>query len=149
MNDSVKLVGNLKIVKKDKDGKVVETKSVPNLVVNVGKAFIASKLVNNPSSNVPSSMALGSSGTTPAGSDTTLGSELGRVKDGNFSNTISSNAITFTGVFGGGVATGSVQEAAIFESPDSGGIMLCRTTFSAITKGGSDSITVTWNVTIA
>ena len=149
MNDSVKLVGNLKIVKKDKDDKIVETRTVPNLVVNAGKAYIASKLVNNPSSNVPQSMALGSDGTTPAGSQTALLSELGRVKDGNFSNTISSNAITFTGVFGGGVATGSVQEAAIFESPDSGGIMLCRTTFSSITKGASDSLTVTWNVTIA
>ena len=41
------------------------------------------------------------------------------------------------------------KKVAIFENPNSGGIMLCRTTFSSITKGASDSITVTWNVTIA
>lgn len=149
MNDSVKIVGNLKIVKKDKDNKIVETRSIPNLVVNAGKAYIAAKLVDNPSSNVPNSMALGSDATAAAAGQTALLSELGRVKEGNFSNVISSNTITFTGVFGGGVATGSVAEAGIFDSPDAGGTMLCRTVFSAITKGASDSITVTWNVTIA
>ena len=149
MNDSLKIIGNLKIEKRDKDNKIVETRTIPNLVVNAGKAYVASRLVNNPTANVPNSMALGSSATTPIPTHTALLSELGRVKDANFSNVISSNTITFSGVFGGGVATGSCAEAGIFDSPDVGGTMLCRTVFSAITKGASDSITVTWNVTIA
>ena len=150
MDDTIKVIGNLEIIKKDKDDKIVETRSVPNLVVNAGKAYIASRLVDNPTSNIPNSMALGESGTTAAGSQTALLSEVGRISGANFSNVISSNTITFTGVFGGGVATSSgLREAAILNSPVSGGTMLCRTTFSAVTKGASDSITVNWNITIA
>jgi len=149
MNDSLKIIGNLKIEKRDKDNKIVETRTIPNLVVNAGKAYVASRLVSNPTANVPNSMALGSNATTPIPTHTTLLAELGRVKDANFSNVISSNTITFSGVFGGGVATGSCTEAGIFNNPNAGGTMLCRTVFSAITKGASDSITVTWNITIA
>jgi len=150
MDDTIKVIGNLEIIKKDKDDKIVETRSVPNLVVNAGKAYIASRLVNNPTSNIPKGMALGESAATTTGAMTALTSEVGRISGTNFSNVISSNTITFTGVFGGGVATSSgLREAAILDQPVSGGTMLCRTTFAAVTKGGSDSITVNWNITIA
>ena len=151
MDDTIKVIGNLEIIKKDKDDKIVETRSVPNLVVNAGKAYIASRLVDNPTSNIPKSMALGESAATTTGAMTALTSEVGRISGANFSNVISSNTITFTGVFGGGVATssGGLREAAILDSPVSGGTMLCRTTFAAVTKNASDSITVNWNITIA
>ena len=153
MNESVKILGNLKIVKKDKDNNIVETRTIPNLVVNTGKAFIAERVVRD-TANAPQSMALGDDATTPIGSQTALVSELsGRANAlptvGTFSNTISSNTITFTGTFAGGLATGTLREAAIFDSPNTGGTMLCRTTFSDVTKGASDIVTVTWNITVA
>jgi len=148
MNESVKILGNLTIEKRDKDNNIVETRSVPNLVVNAGKAFIAERIVRN-TANAPQSMALGDDATTPIGSQTALLSELGRVGGGNLSNNISANTITFTGTFAGGTATGTLKEAGIFDSPNTGGAMLCRTTFSDVTKGASDVVTVTWNITVA
>lgn len=149
MDDTIKVFGNLEIIKKNKDNNIVETRTIPNLVVNAGKAYIASRIIDT-NANVPKSMALGDDGTAPDGADTALTSELGRVSGANFSNVISSNTITFTGEFGGGVATSTnLREAAIFDSPVSGGTMLCRTTFSDVNKGATDLITVIWNITIA
>ena len=49
---------------------------------------------------------------------------------------------------GAGTGTGAVTEAAILNA-SSGGTMLCRTVFSVVNKGASDSMTVTWTVTVS
>ena len=40
MNEFLKVTGNLEIIKKDKDGNIIETRNVPNLVVNTGLSLI-------------------------------------------------------------------------------------------------------------
>jgi len=93
-------------------------------------------------------MAIGGSATSPAASDTSLGSELGRV--GLTSTSVSANTLTYLGTFSPGTGTGTVKEAGIFNAQGSGaGTMLCRTTFADINKGASDSIVITWNVSVA
>jgi len=165
MNDSIKAVGNLKIVKTNKDNVIVETREVPNLIVTVGKGMIANRLARD-TGNVPESMAIGIDSTTPSLVQTGLLNEKARVSQFGsnvkatgtftsgsslFTNVVNSATVTYTGTFGSGVPGGteSLTEAAIFDSPNVGGTMLCRTTFSAVSKGPTDIVTITWNITIA
>lgn len=156
MNETLKVLGNLKIVKTNKDNVVVDTREVPNLVVDKGKALIAQRLVNPGfTSNAPQSLALGDDATTPAAGQNALVSEIARANllptVGTFSNSVTDAVITFVGTFGPSIpsTTATLKEAAIFDTPNTGGNMLCRTTFSDVSKGTSDTVTVTWNITIA
>lgn len=144
LNDTLHMTGALDIVIKNEQGEVKEEIHVPNLVVTAGKTFIASRMAGT-SSAVMSHMAVGTSSTAPAAGDTTLGGELARVA--LTSTTPSTNTIQYVGTYAAGTGTGALQEAGIFNAV-SAGTMLCRTTFSVINKGASDTMTITWTVTI-
>lgn len=143
--EDLKAVGALKIVLQDESGQVKETREIPNLVVTVGKTFIASRMVGT-SSAIMSHMAVGSSSTAPAAGDTGLGSELGRVA--LTSGTSSGAVATYVATFGTGVGTGAIVEAGIFNDASTG-TLLCHTTFAVVNKGANDTMTITWTVTIS
>jgi hypothetical protein len=143
--ESVRAIGNLEVKLLDPVGALKDIRNVDNLVVAVGKDIIASRLVGNVFA-VFSHMAVGSSNTTAATSQTALGTELGRVALD--SSTRTSNTIAYVATFGAGTGTGSLAEAGILNAASSGN-MLCRTTFSTVTKGAGDTVVITWNVTIA
>jgi hypothetical protein len=143
--ESVTIKGNLEVALFDETGVKKDSRKVNNLVVAVGKDLIASRLVGNTLA-IPSHMALGSSSTAAATSQTALGSELGRVSLDSTSR--SSNTVSYVATFPAGTGTGTVQEAGIFNAGSSGN-MLCRTTFSAVNKAAGDTVVVTWNVTVA
>ena len=125
------------------NGEVV--KEVPNLVVTTGKEYVASRM-KDATKTAMSHMAVGSGTTSPAAGDTTLGTELDR--QALASTTVSSNEITYVATFGAGDGTGAISEAGLFNAA-SGGDMLCRTTFGVVNKGASDSMTITWVVTVS
>ena len=143
--ESVRALGSLEVKLLDKSGTLKDIRNVNNLVVAVGKDVIASRLVGNAIA-VPSYMAVGSSATAAAASQTALGGELGRVTLD--STTRSSNTIAYAATFGAGIGTGALTEAGIFNAVSSGN-MLCRTTFSTVTKASGDTVVITWNLTIA
>jgi len=143
--ESVTIRGNLEVALYDESGAIKDSRKVNNLVVAVGKDLIASRLVGNTLA-IPSHMALGSSSTAAATSQTALGSELGRVSLDSTSRT--SNTVSYVATFPAGTGTGTVQEAGIFNDGTTGN-MLCRTTFSAVNKAAGDTVVVTWNVTVA
>ena len=145
LQNTIKANGELIIELRDQDGNIKEVKHAKNLVVSVGKTFIASRVVGT-SSAVMSNMAIGISTQTPAAGDTALISEAGRVALASSSNT--ANAITFTATFPAGTGTGAITEAAILNAA-SAGTMLCRTTFPVVNKAAGDSIAITWVVTIS
>ena len=91
-------------------------------------------------------MAIGSGTTNPAASDTALETELGRVA--LTSTTVSSAVVTYVATFAAGTGTGAVTEAGILNASSSG-TLLCRTEFSVVNKGSSDSMTITWTVTVS
>jgi len=144
-NDSLKASGSLRVVVTGSDGKVKEEHDFKNLVVTVGKNFVASRMVGV-SANVMSHMAAGSGTTAAAAGDTTLQTELGRVALAT--STATTNVVTYTASFPAGTATGAVTEAGIFNAA-SVGTMLCRTVFAVVNKGVDDAMSVTWTVTIS
>lgn len=145
INESVKLKGRLNVTHLGQGGEVKNSQDVDNLVVAVGKDLIASRLIGN-TLPVPSHMAIGSSSTAAATSQTTLLGELGRVALDSAGRT--SNTNTYIATFPAGTGTGEVVEAGIFNDSSSGN-MLCRTTFSAVNKAAGDTIIITWNLTVA
>ena len=125
------------------NGEVV--KEVPNLVVSAGKDFVASRMKDT-TEDAMSHMAIGTSTTAPANGDTTLGSEADR--NALTSTTVTNNEIAYVASFGAGEGTGAITEAGLFNAV-TGGTMLCRTVFSVVNKGASDSMTITWTVTVS
>jgi hypothetical protein len=120
---------------------------VPNIVVNNGKDFVASRM-KDATATVMSHMAIGTGTTSAVAANTTLETELSGSRTALTSTTVSSNDVIYVATFGPGVGTGAVTEAGIFNA-SSGGTMLCRTVFAVINKAASDSMTITWTVTVS
>ena len=143
--ESVKVKGNLEVILLDQSGIQKDYRKIENLVVAVGKDVIAARLIGNTLA-IMSHMAVGSSSTTAATSQTALGTELGRVTLDSTAR--AANTITYVATFPAGTGTGSLTEAGIFNASSSGNL-LCRTVFGVVTKGAGDTVVITWNVTVA
>lgn len=142
---SFEFFGELVIEKINDDGTKTRLVHKKNLVVTAGKAMGTSRLFSNTVYTVMSAIGVGTSSTAPALTDTALGGQLARLAfDAAFTQTANTASVTTT--FPAGSATGTWAEAGLF-SAVSGGTMFSRTTFTAIPKGASDVIAVTWNVT--
>jgi len=48
LNDTLKITGAVSLKLLDKDGNVLETREIPNLVVSAGKTFIAASMLRRP-----------------------------------------------------------------------------------------------------
>jgi hypothetical protein len=91
-------------------------------------------------------MAIGTGSTAAAASNTALGSQAARTT--LTSTTVSGADVTYVDTFAAGTGTGAITEAGLFNASSSG-TMLCRTVFSVVNKGASDSMTITWTVTVS
>lgn len=148
IQEMVKATGKLNVVITGADGQVKESIFIPNLVVQVGKNYIASRMKDTGTPNQMSHMAIGAGTTAADNGDTALGSELGRVALSSAGGSVSTNVVTYAATFPPGTGTGAVTEAAILNA-SSTGTMLCRTVFAVVNKGADDTMTVTWTVTIS
>jgi hypothetical protein len=145
IEDTLKATGKLTVVQKNSFGEIVKEFEVPNLVVTTGKNYIASRMKDT-AATAMTHMAIGTSTTTPAAGDTTLGTETGRV---TLSNTVvSTNTVTYTATFPAGTGSGAITEAGILNASSSG-TLLCRTTFPVVNKQVGDTIAITWVVTVS
>ncbi len=145
--DESRVLGKLKIEVKDKHGKVKDTREVDNLVVDTGLAFIASRM-KDATATAMSHMELGTGTTAAAAGNTALETAISGSRTALTSTTVTSNAVAYVASFAAGTGTGAVTEAGILNAA-SGGTLLCRTVFSVVNKGASDSMTITWTVTIS
>lgn len=148
INDSIKLKGDLKVVVLDSEGKEKDRRDINNLVVHVGKVYIAERMRSN-LAPLMSHMAIGVANVAATTSQTGLLGENARVVFD--SNTITTNTITYIATFPAGSPSGgaTIAEAGIFNNPSANtGTMLCRTRFNEVNKANSDVIVITWNVTV-
>lgn len=145
ITENINVIGQIHAVLTGEDGQIKEEKLVPNMVMTVGKNMIASRLVGT-ATNVISYMAVGSGGATaPAVGQTTLVTESARVAISG--GTASNNIVTYTATFGPGVGTGSINECGLFNA-STAGTMLARSNSVVVTKGATDTLALTWTVTI-
>lgn len=147
MIDFLKARGQLTLTLTREDGST-EEQTVENLVVNLGLAYIVSRM-KDATATAMSHMAIGTGTTAAAGSQSTLVTEAARVALTSttlVTTTVANDAVQYAATFGAGVGTGAITEAAILNAATVG-TMLARTVFAAINKGALDSLTITWKIT--
>lgn len=142
LNENISIKGDLKITLRDVVTGELRERIEKNLVVSVGKSYIASRMASN-TSPVMSTMAVGTVSTAPSASNTSLGAQLVSVSLAVAGGTPSGNTVLYTATFPPGVGTGALVEAGIF-----GSVMLSRTTFTVINKGANDEMIINWTLTV-
>lgn len=145
IQEQMSVNGRLSVVLFDAQGNVKQSQDVPNLVVDAGLAFIASRMKDTTDAAM-SHMAVGSGTTAAAGAQTALVTQIGS-RVALTSTTVTANATAYVATFGAGVGTGAITEAGIFNA-STAGTMLCRTVFSVVNKGASDTLQITWTITL-
>ena len=145
IKNQIKATGRLSVVLKDSTGAIKEQREVDNLVVSAGLGYIASRMKDT-TDTAMGYMAIGTGSTAAAAGDTTLGTELDR--NALTSTTVTSNEIAYVASWSAGDGTGAITEAGIFNDA-SAGTMLARTVFSTVNKGASDTLSITWTITLS
>ena len=140
LNENFTVTGQVTI---HKNGEVV--RDIPNTIVTAGKNDIASLISG--AGSIMTHMAVGTASTAVNATDTTLATEIDRNALSTSGGTPATNTIVFESVWNAGDGTGALTEAGLF-SASTGGTMLARTVFGAVTKGASDILTITWTVSI-
>lgn len=143
-NDKLFVNGKLDIILRNGSGVIVEERHIPNLVVDTGNSYIASRM-KDATATAMTHMAVGTDSTAPTAGDTTLAVEVARVA--LTSTTVTGNDVAYVATFPAGTGTAALVEAGLFNA-SSGGTMLARTTYSVINKGAADTLTVTWTITV-
>lgn len=148
INDDIKATGTLTIVLIDENGNVKSSQNLKNLIVTVGRQFIASRLVGDTPTFI-NRIAIGTGNSTPALGQTTLDSESVRVAMST-ATTSGTATSTYEATFPPASAI-TVQEAALFSGTATinNGIMLSRTTFLPVNKTVNDTLFITWQITIS
>lgn len=144
IKETIKTIGTLDVVLTNEHGEIKNKFTVPNLVVQTGRNYIAHRMTSN-SNVIMSHMAIGTNNTAAALTDTTLGTETARVA--LTSTSANANVVTYVATFNPGTpaAANAVVEAGIFNGASSGE-MLCRTVFDVVNKGTLDTLSITWTV---
>ena len=145
-NDAIKMTGNLKLVLTDEHGNIKQEEEVKNLVVTVGKNYIASRM-KDATATAMTHMEVGTGTTAAAVGDTTLQTAVASSRVTLTSTTVTTNSVAYVATFPAGTGTGALTEAGIFNAA-SAGTLLCRTVFSVINKGAADTLGITWTVTV-
>lgn len=146
LGDLVTVSGLVHVQLFDSRQNLKEERLISNLVVDAGKAHIADQLSSSPGGAAMGWMAIGTGSTAPAAGNTALGTEIDR--NALTSRTDATNVVTYVGDWAAGDGTNAaIAEAGIFNA-SSAGTMLARATFTAINKGASDTLKITWTVTI-
>lgn len=122
-----------------------------NMVVTAGKNAIADALRGTTANNkgIITYCAVGTGTTAPALADTTLQTEIARKLVSV--RTVDGKTAVFQTFFTTSEGNGTLREAGLFGDDASGtansGTLFCRVAISR-TKSSSDTLTITWNVTI-
>ena len=174
--ENQKLRGSVDIKVYGPDGELKESRYIPNLVVQTGKNYIATRIIGTATATTAvyttasatscmTHMAIGTGSTTAAVSDTILvqevplgGDIVSSARAQIQSTTQSTGVVTYVATFGVNNPqrtitsnTTAITEAGIFNSSTSTtpGTMLCRTTFNAVNKGNDDTLQITWTITVS
>ena len=124
------------------EGTLKDERIFHNTVTTAGKNGAADQILASPSLNKPTHMAIG----TGSPSGTALGTELDR--NALTSKTRSGAVVTMVGDWAAGDGTGAITEAGVFDAASTGNMWMSAS-FSVINKGASDSLSISWTLTIS
>jgi hypothetical protein len=144
LKSSIKLTGKVNI-KKYENGELIDNINIDNIIVTTGQNYIAQRILNN-STTAMSHMAIGSSQVPQTINDTALFQEITR--NTFISGTVTNSEVEYVAAFTPPASVPrSITEAAILNA-SSAGTMLCRTTFPPVTQSISQTIAITWIISV-
>jgi len=149
LKENLSVKGLVSFLLTDADGHAKHS-SVQNLVVSSGLAVIISRM-KDATAAVASHMALGTSTTIAAASQTALIAEVARVALDSttlVTTTVTNDSIQYVATFGPGTGTAGLTEAGLLNAATDG-TMIARTAFPVINKGALDTLAITWKLTLA
>ncbi len=141
VDGKVEMTGKLQVVI---NGKL--EREIPNLVVTVGKNWVAGMMTGV--GVAMTHMEVGSGTTVAADGQTALVSPVDRNALTTAGGTPTANTVQYAATWGDGDGEGALTEAGIFDNA-SGGNMLARTVFDVINKSAGDVMTIVWTITVA
>lgn len=148
VKEPLKLKGEIWIHKINKDGSKTLLRNKKNVILNVGKDFLAAWLAAaSQATGFMEFIAVGSDNTAAQATDTGVISQIGARKIGTLSTPGNTNIFQNTASFAAGEATGSWVEAALY-SEVTGGTAFARQTFGILTKGALDTFALTWQISL-
>ena len=145
MNSDLKITGELEVTLLDEFGNIKHQDTYKNLVVTVGKNFIASRM-KDATATAMTHMGIGSGTTAADVGQTALVTQISN-RIALASTTVTNHQVAYAATFGAGVSTGAITEAGIFNA-STAGTMLSRTVFSVVNKGASDTLNINWTISV-
>ena len=146
-NENIKVTGHIKFDLFNENGELKETREIKNVVVTVGKNYLATWLTAATQADYfMRYIGLGTGTNAASAADTALQTELATRVAGTLTPT--SSVWQNVAAFGPGVNTGAITESGIF-SASSSGTLFARQVFAVINKGARDSLSVTWQITFS
>ncbi len=144
MKEGLELRGNVNIILRDSGGRYKARRVIHNTVPANGLAHVADRLSTTPGQAAMGWMAVGTG--TPAA--TLLGTEVDR--NALTSCTDSGAVVTYVGDWAAGDATATITEAGVFNVGTANtATMLMSASFGGIVKGASDTLQITWTLTLS
>lgn len=150
MKENLGVKGYFEIEVRDKEGNLKAKRISPNTVTNAGKAEIAGLILTDVTGvNDFDYLALGTGTTTPSATDTALVAELYRTAGTGtrITTSVANDTAQLSGSFSM-TTTANIAEVGIFNS-SSGGVLLARSTFSAIATQNGDIINAIYKTQVS
>ena len=139
--DRLGVIGHVKLELFGPDGVLKEVQEIDNTVTTAGKTDACAQIAAVPAAAKWGWIAVGTG--TPQ--TTLLGAEIARVAFS--SNTSATNVCTVVATFAAGTGTGILTEAGTFNIATANTVDMWTSATINITKGASDTLTVTWTLT--
>jgi hypothetical protein len=147
--DVIKMRGSIEMELRGPGGELIERREHHNVVVTAGRAWVLSRIISqSPSTDTLKFIAVGTSTTAPATSDTALVSEAARNSISTFDVTnLSANPPSFVAqcTFATNQANTTLGEAGLFDSSATG-TMLSHVTFATIDKKTSNTLAISYTI---
>ncbi len=130
-----------------KDNRMIKDhRRFPNTVTTFGDKLVANRL-SGASLSAASHMAVGTgSGGTSSFNSLATETDRNALTSTTQGTTTNDNDVIYVGDWAAGDATAAITEAGIFNAGSGPGMMV-YSSFSAINKGASDTLQITWTVT--
>lgn len=147
LNEKINLNGSVHIQLFDENMKIKQEHENHNLIVTVGKSYLATWLAAaSQAGEFMSYIGVGTNSTPAAAGDTDLGTPLATRVLGTL--TSATNTWQNVATFNPGVDTGAITEAGLFTASSSG-TMFAHQVFPVYNKAAGDTLIVTWTVTFS
>lgn len=151
--ERVQIRGYFELLHRDSDGRVLDRREIKNLVVDAGKAGVASRINGAGGEAAFTFVAIGTGAVAPAAGDTALGAEIttgGGARAAGTATRVTTDVTNDTAqvvVTFSFTASFAVTESGLLNA-SSAGVLLSRQTFSAVNVANGDSLQVTWKVDV-